>query len=257
MQKHEIVIKRLMADIFNNRLRSGDKLPTERNLSTELGVDRTSLRVALKQLQAMQVLDIRQGDGIYVKDYRKFAGVDFLRMLLDQEEGSEKLSLAEYLFEEIWAFWIEFMPLMIRMAMPNMTPMDLKEFNDIYDQELENLYSSEKIVELELLTQEKVAEKTGNLMILLLSNSTRKVRRKILSRLVQVLDPVAIKAHVEFKRSLLRGYISGEIRDAGVISDEHQKLLKAHWDVVKRTWRMSDKDRAVVLRVLSNEKPTG
>lgn len=254
MQKYEIVIKRLMTDIFNNRLHSGDKLPTERNLSMELGVDRTSLRVALKQLQAMQVLDIRQGDGIYVKDYRKFAGVDFLRMLLDQEEGTDELSLAEYLFEEIWAFWIEFMPLMIRMAMVHMTPMDLKAFIDIYDQELENLDNPEKIVELELLSQEKVAEKTGNLLVLLLSNSTRKMRRKILHRLMEVLDREAIKAHVEFKRSLLRGYISGAIQDAGVISDEHQKLLRAHWDVIKRTVRISDEEQAVVKRVLSDGK---
>jgi DNA-binding FadR family transcriptional regulator len=253
MQKHEIVIKRLMADIFNHRLHSGDKLPTERNLSAELGVDRTSLRVALKQLQAMQVLDIRQGDGIYVRDYRKHAGVDFLRMLLDQEEGTDELSLAEYLFEEIWKFWIEFMPLMIRMAMAHMTSMDLKEFIDIYDQELECLDNPEKIVELEVLTQDKVAEKTGNLMILLLSNSTRKMRRKILWRLVKVLDRDAIKAHVDLKRSLLRGYISGAIRDAEVICDEHQKLLKAHWDVIRRTWRISEEEQAVVSQVLSED----
>jgi DNA-binding FadR family transcriptional regulator len=202
----------------------------------------------------MQVLDIRQGDGIYVRDYRKHAGVDFLRMLLDQEEGTDELSLAEYLFEEIWRFWIEFMPLMIRMAMAQMTPMDLKAVIDIYDQELENLYDPDKIVELELLTQDIVAENTGNLMILLLSNSTRKMRRKILRRLVQVLDPVAIKAHVEFKRSLMRGYISGEIRDATVVCDEHKKLLIAHWDVIKRTWRISDEEREVVRRVLSDGK---
>jgi DNA-binding FadR family transcriptional regulator len=254
MQKHEIVIKKLVADIFNNRLRGGQKLPTERDLSAELGVDRTSLRVALKQLQAMQVLDIRQGDGIYIKDYRKFAGVDFLRMFLDQEDNTDELSPAEYLSEEIWAFWIEFMPMMIRMAMERTTPMDLKEFLDIYDQELENLDNPEKIIELEVLAQEKVAEKTGNLIVLLISNSTRKMRRKMVQRFVEALDRKAVKAHVEFKRALLRGYTSGAFQDAGVISDEHKKLLKAHRDIIRQTWSISDEEQAIVSRVVSDEK---
>lgn len=253
MQKHEIVIKKLVSDIFNNKLRSGDKLPTERKLSVDLGVDRTSLRVALKQLEAMQVLDIRQGDGIYVKDYRKYAGIDFLRMLLDQEEKAQELALSEYLFEEIWTFWIEFMPLMIRMAMARVTPMDLKTLLDIYDQELENLDNTENIIDLEVLSQELVAEKTGNLMVLLISNSTRNMRRKLVRRFIEAMDREAVKAHVEFKRALLRGYTSGAFDNADLISDEHKKLLKEHWTIIKGTWAMSDEDQAIVSGIVSAE----
>jgi len=42
-------------------------------------VDRASLRIGLKHLELMNVLTIRQGDGIYVRDYMKGASIDFLR----------------------------------------------------------------------------------------------------------------------------------------------------------------------------------
>lgn len=256
MQKHEIVIKKLVADIFNNKLRSGDKLPAERNLSADLGVDRTSLRVALKQLEAMQVLDIRQGDGIYVKDYRRHAGVDFLRMLLDQEDKTEELALVEYLFEEIWTFWIEFMPLMIRMAMTRLTPMDLRTLLDIYDQELENLDNPGKIIELEVLSQELIARKTGNLLVLLISNSTRNMRRKLVRRFIETMDREAVKAHVESKRALLRGYTTGAFSDVDLIPEEHKKLLISHWDIIKKSWQISDEERQIVNDLISGKKGT-
>lgn len=257
MQKHEIVMKRLVLDIFNNKLRDGDKLPTERQLSVELGVDRTSLRIALKQLEAMQVLDIRQGDGIYVKDYRKFAGVDFLRMLLfQQEDNGDEFFLGEYLIQEIWAFWIEFMPLMIRMSMARMAPMDMKQFIDIFDQELEHLDDREKIVELEVLTQELIAEKTGNLLILLISNSTRQMRLKIVRLFIAAMDRAAIKAHVEFKRALVRGYVTGAISDRNLLGEEHRKLLQRHWEKIKGQWGISAEEREIVHRVLSADAGT-
>jgi DNA-binding FadR family transcriptional regulator len=134
------------------------------------------------------------------------------------------------------------MPLMIRMALGRMTSMDLKGFIDIYDQELENLDHPEKIIELEVLSQDKIAEKTGNLLILLISNSTRKMRLKMVRRLVEVLDRKAIKDHVEFKRSLLRGYMSGALRDIETIPGEHKKLLKEYWDIMRRAWPVTDKE---------------
>lgn len=44
----------------------GDRLPAERELSAQLGVNRNSLREILRSLQTVGVLDIRQGSGIYV-----------------------------------------------------------------------------------------------------------------------------------------------------------------------------------------------
>ncbi|MDA8139999.1 MAG: GntR family transcriptional regulator [Desulfobacteraceae bacterium] len=255
MQKHEIVVKKLVSDIFNHKLQAGEKLPTERRLSVQMGVDRTSLRVALKQLEAMQLLEIHQGDGIYVRDYKKFAGIDFLRMMLSLEESDLDHFVGEYLIEEIWHFWMEFMPLMIRMAMARATPMAMKQFVDVFDAELENLDNPEKIVELEVLSQEMIAQNTGNLLVLLLSNSTRQMRQQIVRRFIGAMGREEIKAHVEYKRALLRGYMAGTIQDINLLAEGQRNLLQKHWENIKGSWQISSEDQAIVQQMLSASGP--
>ncbi|MFA5323981.1 MAG: GntR family transcriptional regulator, partial [Smithella sp.] len=75
-QVPERVVRILMRDIFNNKLKPGNKLPPAKEISKQMNVDLSSLRIALKQLESMNVLDIKQGDGIYVKDYVQHAGID-------------------------------------------------------------------------------------------------------------------------------------------------------------------------------------
>jgi DNA-binding FadR family transcriptional regulator len=244
LQKHEVVVKKLLLDIFNNKLKAGSKMPTERQLSVELGIDRTSLRIALKQLESMQVLDIRQGDGIYVKDYRKFAGVDFLRTLfMQQDEEGEDIIIDAYLIEEVWSFWMEFMPLMIRLALSRITAMEMKQIIDIFEEELENLDDKEKVAQLEVQTQDLVAEKSGNFLMLLISNSTRQMRLKIVRMFINTIDGEIIRAHVEFKRALMRGYLTGELKDPDVFANEHKKLLGLHRDLIKTVWARPEKEK--------------
>ena len=59
----------LIALIFTEKLKAGDKLPPERQLAEYLGVDRTSLRMALRTLTRMNVIHALQGSGIRVLDY--------------------------------------------------------------------------------------------------------------------------------------------------------------------------------------------
>lgn len=62
----EQVAKRLLEMVRNKSLKPGDQLPPERDLATYLDVSRPSLREALRGLQILGVLKMRQGGGIYV-----------------------------------------------------------------------------------------------------------------------------------------------------------------------------------------------
>ena len=53
--------------IRSHSLSGGDRLPSERTLSSELGVSRTALRSAISQLESSFVLESRQGSGTYVR----------------------------------------------------------------------------------------------------------------------------------------------------------------------------------------------
>ncbi|MBB2925830.1 DNA-binding FadR family transcriptional regulator [Paraburkholderia silvatlantica] len=57
--------------IATRALKPGDKLPTENNLMTQLGVSRTVVREAISRLQAMSVIETRHGIGSFVLEPRR------------------------------------------------------------------------------------------------------------------------------------------------------------------------------------------
>lgn len=65
----------------------GDKLPPERHLAKELGVNRSSLREALKKLEHLGLVKIRQGDGTRVQDFMRTGGIDLVSHLLPLAQG--------------------------------------------------------------------------------------------------------------------------------------------------------------------------
>lgn len=64
----EEVVTRLREMIQRGELRSGDRLPPERDLAKLLGVSRPTLRAGIRSLAAVGVLQSRQGAGTFVVD---------------------------------------------------------------------------------------------------------------------------------------------------------------------------------------------
>jgi len=70
IEKNSLVVeltKRLLDYIFSGSIKVGQKLPAERHLSEALGVGRSAIREAIKALTVLGVLEVRQGDGTYLK----------------------------------------------------------------------------------------------------------------------------------------------------------------------------------------------
>lgn len=70
--------------ILQERLQPGDPLPTENELCERLEVSRSSVREALRQLQALDIVTVHQGRGTYVGEMslRPFAQMMVLRSSL-------------------------------------------------------------------------------------------------------------------------------------------------------------------------------
>lgn len=62
----DIVINSIKQLLMDRRLKPGDKLPSEIEISDGLGVSRGSVREAMKILSAFGLIDIRVGNGTYV-----------------------------------------------------------------------------------------------------------------------------------------------------------------------------------------------
>jgi len=66
-QLPERIASRLVSLIAERHLRPGDKLPPERELAASMQVSRPSLREALRALAMLNIVEIRQGSGTYVR----------------------------------------------------------------------------------------------------------------------------------------------------------------------------------------------
>jgi DNA-binding FadR family transcriptional regulator len=63
---YEIIASKIVELVTANNLKPGDRLPTERALSEQLGVSRTVIREAVKVLVATGLVRTQQGSGLYV-----------------------------------------------------------------------------------------------------------------------------------------------------------------------------------------------
>jgi DNA-binding FadR family transcriptional regulator len=77
----------LKGKIVTGELKPGSKLPSERVLSEESGVNRGAVREAIKRLQQAGLVAVRQGGKHEVLDFRQEAGLELLPSLLVDSRG--------------------------------------------------------------------------------------------------------------------------------------------------------------------------
>jgi GntR family transcriptional repressor for pyruvate dehydrogenase complex len=78
----DAVATRLQNEILAGRIAAGLRLPSERELSLALGVNRLTLRAALARLEAQGLVTTRHGSGTVVASWRERAGLDALPTLI-------------------------------------------------------------------------------------------------------------------------------------------------------------------------------
>jgi DNA-binding FadR family transcriptional regulator len=229
IQAHERVINILVRQIFSRQLKPGDKLPSERQLAKDIQVDRASLRIALKHMELMNVLTIRQGDGIYVRDYLKGASIDFLRILFLQTDQPDGEWLVDpYIMDEIWEFWVFFLPEILKLAAKRITPRDIKIIMDVFDEELANLHDKAYLIELELKSQEIIANIGNNIVVILITHTCRPLRKKMIEIFYSSLNDELIKNHIEMKKDLMLSYMTLNTPDSLALIEQYRELLNSH-----------------------------
>jgi DNA-binding FadR family transcriptional regulator len=87
------VFARLCDLIIGGDYVPGDRLPTQRALAEDFGVNMASVREALKRLEQLRLVEVRHGDATRVLDWRT-AGLDALALL-----GTVDSNIVEPLFE--------------------------------------------------------------------------------------------------------------------------------------------------------------
>ncbi|MCP4757212.1 MAG: FadR family transcriptional regulator [Proteobacteria bacterium] len=237
-QPHLKAFNHLLKQIFNRQLKTSEKIPPVRKLSKELNVDVASIRIALKQLESMNLLDIRHGDGAYVKDYMKSGGVDLLSVVFNyQGEKEGETIVDEFLMDDICVFWDIILPEIFNFALKRFSAMERKDALQILDQQEENVGNLSRLVELELEFEDKIAEVTHNIFFSLLNNSLRPIRRKVNEMIILGTGQENYIKTNTFRKKMLKFGLSGSSSAGGVSPDEIRNLVSKGAEVVRETIR--------------------
>ena len=152
---YERVANKIMDLIKDDTWKSGDRLPTERELADAFDVSRTVVREAVKYLEAQGVLEVTTGSGIYVRSPDSALVSRSLQtylQLLGTEDFTFRLAEIRRILEvEIAA-----------LAATRATSKHRSELRDLCQQMELARTSTEKVAELDLRFHGVLAEATQN-----------------------------------------------------------------------------------------------
>jgi len=92
------VFRLLAEDVLCDRYAPGEKLPTQRRLAADFGVNMASVREAVKRLEQLGLVEVRHGDAMRVRDWRADGGLDVVAHVLFRAGGLD-LSTLDALLE--------------------------------------------------------------------------------------------------------------------------------------------------------------
>ncbi len=147
--------------IRDKKLPVGSKLPTEHELCKMFGVSRTSLREALRRLNARGLVDIRKGSGMYVADYNVSDAISSLLLYYDLKFDKDlilHINQARLMFE----------PEIAKLAAKNRTRGNLKEIKetikDLIECDPDHIQEEADIINR---FHAKITEATGNSFVII------------------------------------------------------------------------------------------
>ncbi|MBO0960100.1 FadR family transcriptional regulator [Neobacillus sp. MM2021_6] len=84
------IVKQLREMISSDGLKTGDKIPSERELSERLNFGRSSVREALRALELLGLIETRRGEGTFIRDFRGHQLVQLLSTFILQDEKAKQ-----------------------------------------------------------------------------------------------------------------------------------------------------------------------
>ncbi|MDO3378466.1 FadR/GntR family transcriptional regulator [Geoalkalibacter halelectricus] len=102
----EEIVEQIKALISAGELKPGEKIPSERELAGMLGVSRPSVREAIMVLDAMGLVEARQGGGTYVRSLTAAALQDPLLTLVEENPAMHYALVEVRMGLETWSAYL-------------------------------------------------------------------------------------------------------------------------------------------------------
>lgn len=152
---YEIVMEQIKDIVKKGEVKSGEKLPSERELGEKLEVSRASIREALKSLQILGLIESKHGEGNFINKNFENSLLEPLSIvfLLLGSKSEDVLELRKIIEPQIAA-----------LAAINITNEQLTELKEIMN-ELNSTMDAEISASLDKKFHYKIAQASGNNLI--------------------------------------------------------------------------------------------
>ncbi len=157
----------LVRAILHGEYAAGARMPTERALAARHAVSRHVVREALKRLEALGLVRIRQGSGVYVQDVLLNGGMELLEYLLFSDGGL----FDRRVLDDLFTFWTRFVPDVLRLAARQRTPEQLARLRDTIAQRADALTDITRLTQIHLRMLRTIAEAAHNTIYNLIFNN--------------------------------------------------------------------------------------
>lgn len=219
-----LVIERIKEAIISQELKAGDYLPTESELVANLGVSKTSVREAIKMLQALGVVEVQRGRGTRIRDD---IGGDLLAPL------SYQMLLARGTVQEILDFRLMFEEAFTVMAMDRATPEDLERIAATVTDLEKAIAENRQTVREDLAFHLEILRTTHNPMVVRVGETIMELFKASIGHSVRHHPDVALRDHKAIFEALcqkdktkLRKVIQGSFQAWERSLEETQKQVR-------------------------------
>ncbi|PKL18046.1 MAG: hypothetical protein CVV49_07885 [Spirochaetae bacterium HGW-Spirochaetae-5] len=189
------VASQIINRIISGILIPGEKLPPEREVSEKMNVNRHTLREALRKLESLGLLSVRQGDGIYIKDYRDSGNLELLKHILYLKKDK-----TADVFKDILELRRIISPEMAEKAALNRTDYDIEAFQQV-------LASDKTLIEKDIAIHQIIAKAGNNILYIFILNFFNDIFKDFgqLYFKIEENKKVTAKFHVEISKAVIAG----------------------------------------------------
>ena len=147
------IIKYLTDNFLSGQLDPGARLPSERQLSETLGVTRSVVRDAIKSLEVLGVIEVRHGDGAYLREDTKslFPATIEWGLFLGQPRVLDLVEAREHLEISLAS-----------LAAQRRTDQQLKSMTEAIDQMSKRKIGHSQFVDADIAFHFAIADASGN-----------------------------------------------------------------------------------------------
>jgi GntR family transcriptional repressor for pyruvate dehydrogenase complex len=183
--------------IRDGELNEGDRLPPERDLANQFGVSRTTLRDAIRELELLGYLAVRQGGGTVVRNPGGEALATPFRTLL---RGHPHLA------EDLVQFRHMLEPEVAALAATRCTDEDAAELRDALERQRRLVDAGRRLLAEDLGFHRLVARVAGNTTVLHVLNTLQALLHDLRSRMLTGDQPdLGLQQHTAIANAIIDG----------------------------------------------------